>query len=691
LKQYDFRKTVQDPNHGEFQHLSFQQNRPDLLPNIKRKAHHKSSESSKKSEKGSGDGSDGTSIGQFVSASGALLSNTTKRESGSEKSYNHENIISYIQNKDPDHKVSEDDLKSEMKSVLNDLLQQKSSRDEFEKRIQDMEAESARVAGENLVLKSLVLDSRNKQSAMQEKMEKVLQTLYNMFMRGNNVALNNGNLTINSDGDSNEGKNNDLLPLLTEGSNILPLLTRSSPSSQMLENLIYRLDSMQTYGLKMGGGSFSGPDQIFDVAGSETMPISNIANDMMQLATSCKDSSYNNNDIGYIMNKNLTGSSNFLPYIDKPVTSSGGGELGQFGPNYSFDSLMGPSYSFDTLASRVSAPDLQSMAEECLTGAETNNETNDSQRYKNMASTGSTYIKEEPKNSYDSTISGGGSLMRQGSIYPGASIDNSPQPSIGFPLERLDSEFSWSSLFSINSIDGYGLTAPNISTLSHQLDSKLVSGDNEEYPTRNTKQPNNDIENRNYNTEITNNDEKNNMNPGDEMINENKDTSNFDESLVKIEKTNEPKRGILEYESSNTTDVESKRNVRQKSALHPPYHNFNDTSNNFAPSDAYSSSSSGQLSNPSYSSSSSSSSSSAFNPMSSSSAFNPLSPSSNASASAISTKSGSDILTKSRPETFYGNLQKQQGATLTRIDSLEQSISIFLKSIDSVDGCSGVS
>ena len=49
ILQYDFRKTVQDPNHGEFQHPNFRQDRPELLPNIKRKAHHKSSESTKKS------------------------------------------------------------------------------------------------------------------------------------------------------------------------------------------------------------------------------------------------------------------------------------------------------------------------------------------------------------------------------------------------------------------------------------------------------------------------------------------------------------------------------------------------------------------------------------------------------------------------------------------------------------------
>lgn len=36
---YDFHKTTQDPTCGEFQHHSFKQNRPDLLVNIKRKAH----------------------------------------------------------------------------------------------------------------------------------------------------------------------------------------------------------------------------------------------------------------------------------------------------------------------------------------------------------------------------------------------------------------------------------------------------------------------------------------------------------------------------------------------------------------------------------------------------------------------------------------------------------------------------
>ncbi|KAJ1420232.1 HSF-type DNA-binding-domain-containing protein [Ochromonadaceae sp. CCMP2298] len=38
LNMYDFHKTVQDPNHGEFKHEFFRQGRPELLCNIKRKA-----------------------------------------------------------------------------------------------------------------------------------------------------------------------------------------------------------------------------------------------------------------------------------------------------------------------------------------------------------------------------------------------------------------------------------------------------------------------------------------------------------------------------------------------------------------------------------------------------------------------------------------------------------------------------
>ena len=42
VPQYDFRKTTQDPNIGEFYHPYFKENRPELLNLIKRKANNRS-------------------------------------------------------------------------------------------------------------------------------------------------------------------------------------------------------------------------------------------------------------------------------------------------------------------------------------------------------------------------------------------------------------------------------------------------------------------------------------------------------------------------------------------------------------------------------------------------------------------------------------------------------------------------
>lgn len=67
-----------------------------------------------------------------------------------------------------------------------------------------------------------------------------------------------------------------------------------------------------------------------------------------------------------------------------------------------------------------------------------------------------------------SEMFGGGGLVRQKSIYPGhgndeysrteAGLASSANPLNGIPLDRQDSDnFSWSSLFSMNSVDGYGL------------------------------------------------------------------------------------------------------------------------------------------------------------------------------------------------------------------------------------------
>ena len=101
-------------------------------------------------------------------------------------------------------------------------------RDELEVRLLNVEQESARVTSENATLKQLIMESRHKQAVMQDKMERVLKTLYNVFMGGGN----SNNLSISTN------------------STIVPAPTRSSLGPQMMENLLFRLDSLQSYGLR---------------------------------------------------------------------------------------------------------------------------------------------------------------------------------------------------------------------------------------------------------------------------------------------------------------------------------------------------------------------------------------------------------------------------------------------------------
>lgn len=76
-------------------------------------------------------------------------------------------------------KLLPDELAQEADAVLQELEQQKSLRSEFEKR---MEAKLSKLEGENQVLKRLFVESHQKNLVMQERMEKVLRTLYAVFM-----------------------------------------------------------------------------------------------------------------------------------------------------------------------------------------------------------------------------------------------------------------------------------------------------------------------------------------------------------------------------------------------------------------------------------------------------------------------------------------------------------------------------
>lgn len=122
----------------------------------------------------------------------------------------------------------DDGSPADMEHMGSDVRQQ-GVREELEMRLQSMESESARVASENLALKQLVMDSRHKQAIMQDKMERVLKTLYNVFMGGGN----SNNLSISASNTDNESSSN-----------------RTSLAPQMLETLMFRIDSSQNYGLR---------------------------------------------------------------------------------------------------------------------------------------------------------------------------------------------------------------------------------------------------------------------------------------------------------------------------------------------------------------------------------------------------------------------------------------------------------
>ncbi len=69
----------------------------------------------------------------------------------------------------------------ETDSVFLELEQQKLMREEFEKR---MEEKLSKVEGENQVLKRLFFESHQKNLVLQERMERVLKTLYSVFVSG---------------------------------------------------------------------------------------------------------------------------------------------------------------------------------------------------------------------------------------------------------------------------------------------------------------------------------------------------------------------------------------------------------------------------------------------------------------------------------------------------------------------------
>lgn len=161
---------MQDPSHGEFQHQYFKQNRPDLLVYIKRKANNRN-DSSKKFQ-GSGNAGSKTSTTQ------PAASNQINNPSSSLSRENLQDMTEY----DLDALEGLEESLGDYEDMhASSFLQARpiSAQADFEKK---MEAKLSKVEEENRLLKQMFVESHQKNLLMQDRMERVLKTLYSVFM-----------------------------------------------------------------------------------------------------------------------------------------------------------------------------------------------------------------------------------------------------------------------------------------------------------------------------------------------------------------------------------------------------------------------------------------------------------------------------------------------------------------------------
>lgn len=174
---------MQDPTNGEFQHQYFRKDRPDLLALIKRKANNRATETFKKLTKG--DSSDLVEYTGPPTGHGfkPVIPPSSKREGLSRKSsldINNFEPLSYTFGEDQN--VA--DLLSESDELLSEINQQQEQHQLFEKKLEDR---LGKLEGENQMLKQLFIESHNKNAIMQEKMDRVMKTIYHVFMGAGSI------------------------------------------------------------------------------------------------------------------------------------------------------------------------------------------------------------------------------------------------------------------------------------------------------------------------------------------------------------------------------------------------------------------------------------------------------------------------------------------------------------------------
>lgn len=175
--QYDFHKTVQDPNHGEFQHQYFREHRQDLLVHIKRKGHNRGADIAKKPK---------TKLEGIDTQPLPLILTEETSEFGDDiLSERFETIPTDSKNSITSHDAQ---LRlGDGNENSGDQQQQQSLQGHLERRLAGIEQNSERLSRENVMLKQALMETRLNQTKMQEKMGSVLKMLYNAFVDNSNI------------------------------------------------------------------------------------------------------------------------------------------------------------------------------------------------------------------------------------------------------------------------------------------------------------------------------------------------------------------------------------------------------------------------------------------------------------------------------------------------------------------------
>lgn len=186
---YDFRKTQQDPTHGEFYHPFFKYGRQDLLVNIKRKANSKDGGGQSKAaktrfKKEVYDDEDSDLAAPLLNRSSRMSIPTIHSRSvisGEDSDYLgfNDDVTGSLLNLDNSqdmHKV----LVNEADNALLEISKHENLRSRIEQRLNTLELTTRKLEGDNLTLKIMLEESKAKQETLQSRVEAVLRTLFNL-------------------------------------------------------------------------------------------------------------------------------------------------------------------------------------------------------------------------------------------------------------------------------------------------------------------------------------------------------------------------------------------------------------------------------------------------------------------------------------------------------------------------------